>query len=106
MNRFWIAIMMPLTVTSTIDQMAAPSETAASSSGFVCPVIATSVKADLIHASARHLGRALERDFGLRASRPIAEFVTRIFELTPRMTERQARRQCGWNQAKPPELPR
>jgi hypothetical protein len=62
--------------------------------------------ADLIHASARHLGRALERDFGLRASRPIAEFVTRIFELTPRMTERQARRQCGWNQAKPPELPR
>ena len=60
--------------------------------------------ADLIHTSARHLGRALERDFGLRASRPIAEFVTRIFELTPRMTERRARRLCGWNKAKPPEL--
>ncbi|MNQ15704.1 hypothetical protein D3C85_286790 [compost metagenome] len=41
-TRVLIAIMMPLTVTSTMDQMAAPSDTAASSSGFVWPVIATS----------------------------------------------------------------
>ncbi len=34
--------MMPITVTSTIDQTEAPSETAASSSALTCPVIATS----------------------------------------------------------------
>ena len=61
--------------------------------------------AELIHASARYIGFALERDFGVRAPRFVAETVTRAFGLTPAMNERQARYLCGWEQATtPPKL--
>jgi hypothetical protein len=41
----FIAIMVPTTVTTTIDQIAAPVETAASSAALVWPVMATSATA-------------------------------------------------------------
>jgi hypothetical protein len=60
--------------------------------------------ADLVRTSTRYLGFVLERDFGVRAPRLIAAAVSDGFELTPRMTERQARYLCRWEQATPPKL--
>jgi hypothetical protein len=61
--------------------------------------------ADLAHATARYIGWSLERDFGVRAPRLVAKFVTRAFQLTPAMNERQARYLCGWERATPPKTP-
>jgi hypothetical protein len=44
----------------------------------------------------RYIGRSLEQDFGIRAPRLVAELVTNIVGLRPKMTERQARYLCRW----------
>jgi hypothetical protein len=52
---------------------------------------------EVAHGAVRYLGRCLERDFdSLRAPRLVADFVTRAFGMTPKMTERQVRYLCGW----------
>jgi hypothetical protein len=54
---------------------------------------------------ARYLGCSLERDFGVRAPRLVADVTNRGFEMTPEMTEHQARRLCGWG-ARPRGTPK
>jgi hypothetical protein len=49
----------------------------------------------------RYIGWSLEEDFSLRAPRLVAELVTNIVGLRPKMTERQARYLCGWEQRSP-----
>jgi hypothetical protein len=51
---------------------------------------------EVAHGFARYLGRSLERDFGVRAPRLVAEVTNRGFKMTPEMTEHQARYLCGW----------
>jgi cytosine/adenosine deaminase-related metal-dependent hydrolase len=48
-----------------------------------------------------HAGWSLERDFGLRAPKLVAMLVTHALGLRPKMTERQVRYLCGWEQKSP-----
>jgi hypothetical protein len=49
----------------------------------------------------RYVGWSLELDFSLRAPRLVAELVTNIVGLKPKLTERQARYLCGWERSSP-----
>jgi hypothetical protein len=44
----------------------------------------------------RYIGWSLEQNFSLRAPRLVAELVTNIVGLKPKLTERQARHLCDW----------
>jgi hypothetical protein len=51
---------------------------------------------EIAHGFVRYVALSIERDFGVRAPRLVAEFTNRAFEMTPKMSERQARYLCSW----------